>query len=87
MNAIVNPPSADLESMFDLAPVSLWLEDYSALKQLFDQWREEGVTDLAAHLDGDVERVRQCMARLKVLQVNQHTLALFAAESQDVLLA
>ena len=87
MNAAATPPSADLESMFDLAPVSLWLEDYSALKQLFDQWRAEGVTDLAAHLDGDPERVRQCMARFKVLQVNQHTLTLFAAQSQDVLLA
>ena len=25
--------------MFELAPVSLWLEDYSALKALFEQWR------------------------------------------------
>ena len=27
---------ADFEHIFELAPVSLWLEDYSALKQLFD---------------------------------------------------
>ena len=26
----------DFEDMFDLAPVSLWMEDYSDLKQLFD---------------------------------------------------
>ena len=25
--------SADFEHMFELAPVSLWLEDYSGLKQ------------------------------------------------------
>lgn len=30
------------EDMFELAPVSLWLEDYSALKQLFEAWRAEG---------------------------------------------
>lgn len=26
--------------MFELAPVSLWLEEYSGLKMLFTQWRE-----------------------------------------------
>ena len=40
----------DFEDMFNLAPVSLWMEDYSGLKQLFDQWRADGVTDLLAFL-------------------------------------
>ena len=79
--------SADLESMFDLSPVSLWLEDYSALKDLFDEWRAAGVTDLAAHLAADPVRIRDCMARFKVLRVNQHTLTLFGAQSQEDLLA
>ena len=43
----------DFEDMFDLAPVSLWMEDYSDLKQLFDAWRAAGVTDLLAFLDSD----------------------------------
>jgi len=73
--------------MFDLAPVSLWVEDYSAVKQLFDSWRDEGVTDLRAHLAQDPSRVRQCSAAFKVLQVNRRTLELFAADSQDTLLA
>jgi diguanylate cyclase (GGDEF)-like protein len=81
------PQPADLESMFDLAPVSLWLEDYSGLKQLFDRWRAEGVTDLAAWLDEDPARVGECTAQFKVVQVNQHTLTLFGAGSQDHLLA
>ena len=76
---------ADFEHMFELAPVSLWLEDYSALKQIFEGWRADGVTDLRAHLAQDAERVRQCSAALKVLKVNRRTLELFAAESQQVL--
>jgi hypothetical protein len=32
----------DFEDMFNLAPVSLWMEDYSGLKQIFDQWRAQG---------------------------------------------
>jgi diguanylate cyclase (GGDEF)-like protein len=76
---------ADFEHMFELAPVSLWLEDYSALKRVFDDWRAAGVVDLRAHLAQDPERVRQCSAALKVLKVNRRTLDLFAAESQQVL--
>ena len=77
---------ADFEHMFDLAPVSLWLEDYSALQQLFAQWRAQGVTDLRSHLNADPARFAQCTACLKVLRVNQRTLELFAASSQAQLL-
>lgn len=79
------PVGSDFEAMFDLAPVSLWLEDYSQLKQLFDAWRAEGVTDLRAHLAQDPGRARQCSAALRVLRVNQRTLDLFAASSQQAL--
>jgi diguanylate cyclase (GGDEF)-like protein len=79
--------STDFETMFDLAPVSLWLEDYSELKRLFDRWRAEGVEDVTAHLKREPDRVRECMAALKVLRVNETTLRLFAAANQDELLA
>ena len=42
--------SVDYEHMFELAPVSLWLEDYSALRQLFTRWRAEGVSAPAPDL-------------------------------------
>jgi PAS domain-containing protein len=76
---------ADLDAMFDLAPVSLWVEDYSELKRKLDAWRAEGVTDLVAYLGEDPQRVSDCMALLKVLRVNQHTLRLFGAGSQQTL--
>ncbi|WP_285413568.1 GGDEF domain-containing protein [Variovorax sp. efr-133-TYG-130] len=79
-------PSSELDAMFDLAPVSLWIEDYSGLKRKLDGWRAEGVTDLVAYLSENPGRVSECMALLKVLRVNQHTLKLFAADSQQTLL-
>ncbi|SFO62348.1 diguanylate cyclase [Variovorax sp. PDC80] len=79
-------PVDDLDATFDLAPVSLWIEDYSALRRMLDGWRAQGVTDLVAFLAEDPQRVRDCMASLKVLRVNRHTLELFAAESQAQLL-
>ena len=77
---------ADFEHMFVLAPVSLWLEDYSALQKLFAQWRAQGVTDIRSHLNADPARFAQCTACMKVLRVNQRTLELFAASSQAQLL-
>ncbi len=74
---------ADFEHMFELAPVSLWLEDFSELKRLFDSWRGQGVTDIHAHLAGDRARLRQCSASLRVLQVNRRTLELFSADNQQ----
>lgn len=71
--------------MFELAPVSLWLEDYSDLKTLFTQWREEGVTDLRAFLHQHPERVAECSKCLRILRVNQRTLSLYGARDLDEL--
>ena len=75
----------DFEDMFNLAPVSLWMEDYSELKRLFDQWRAEGITDLLAFLQADTSRLARCSAAFKVLRVNQYTLELFQAPDQATL--
>ena len=60
--------------MFDLAPVSLWLEDFSGVKELFDEWRRGGVTDLRGFLLADASRVKACSDRIKVVKVNRRTL-------------
>lgn len=75
----------DFEDMFDLAPVSLWMEDYSELRQLFDQWRANGVVDLLAFLREDPQRLARCSQSYKVLRVNQYTLDLFKAPDQQTL--
>jgi diguanylate cyclase (GGDEF)-like protein len=79
--------TTDDESMFELAPVSLWLEDYSALHALFAAWRGAGVTDLRAHLQADPRRVAECSRCLRVLRVNRRTLALFGARDTAELVA
>lgn len=79
--------AADFELLFDSAPISLWLEDYSALKSLFDSWRAQGVVDLPGYLRAEPQRVKQCSRCYKVLKVNQQTLKVFAAANQQELLA
>lgn len=77
---------ADFEHMFEIAPVSLWLEDYSAVKLLMDRWRSEGVVDVADHVRRHPECLKQYAVSLKVLKVNQRTLELFAAPDPELLL-
>jgi len=71
----------NLSGFFDTLPNSLWLEDWSQLYDLFEDWRTQGVTDLRAYLAEDTRRVATCSACIKVMQVNQKTLDLFGAAS------
>ena len=70
------------QHMFDLAPVSLWLEDYSGILALFTEWRAAGVTDLGDHLQ-DPAQVKACAHGIRVIKVNQRTLDLFEAAGTD----
>ena len=86
MSALSTHPDDDAE-MFDLAPVSLWIEDYSAVRALFEQWRAAGVRDIEAFLTADSDRVRQCSERIRILKVNRKTLSLFGARDLPHLIA
>jgi PAS domain-containing protein len=73
--------------MFELAPISLWLQDLSEVKALFADWRRSGVTRLQDFLLEDPERARACWDRSRVLKVNKRTLALFEASDLQHLVA
>jgi diguanylate cyclase (GGDEF)-like protein len=75
------------QNLFMNAPISLWEEDYSAIKQEFDRLRAQGVTNLRAHLVSEPEAVDRFMGMLRVLDVNQKTLSLFQAPDKETLLA
>lgn len=72
--------------MFELAPVSLWLEDYSGVKRLFEEWRSAGVVSLREYLQADVERIQACARQIRVIKVNRMTLSLFEASDVDHLM-
>jgi diguanylate cyclase (GGDEF)-like protein len=68
--------------IFDLAPVSLWLRDYSGILPLFAIWRAEGVRSLADHFAADRRHILECVARVRVVKVNRFTVDLFDARSE-----
>lgn len=79
--------AAHVDDLFQLAPISLWLEDFSAVKQQFDTWRAEGIEDLEAWLASRPEQVAAAVSLIRVLDVNQRTLDLFEARSADELVS
>jgi diguanylate cyclase (GGDEF)-like protein len=79
--------SMNFHDVFQNVPVSLWIEDYSAVRSLLEAIRAQGVTDFDAHLAAHPYVLGQAMARIVVVEVNATTLKLFKAESQDELLA
>ena len=69
----------DYQTLFQLAPVSLWLEDFSAVREHFERLRAEGVTDLRAYLRANPDEVARCSSLIRVIAVNHRTLDLFRA--------
>ncbi|TNM60348.1 sensor domain-containing diguanylate cyclase [Aliirhizobium smilacinae] len=69
--------------IFNLAPIAMWIEDFSEVNTLFDQWRAEGVTDIRSFLAQDRDRIVACSTRIRILDVNAKTLELFEADSLE----
>jgi diguanylate cyclase (GGDEF)-like protein len=75
------------QSLFEVSPISIWQEDYSAVKQFFDGLRDQGVSDLEEYLRAHPEAVAHGMGLIRVTDVNQKTLELFKAGSKSQLLS
>lgn len=79
MNSMIPSDHTGLDPLFEYAPVSLWLEDFSGIKRLFNQWKNEGIEDIEAFFSAHPKAVDACAAAIRVLAVNQRTLALVGA--------
>lgn len=84
-------PSSDdkeyLVTLFEHAPVSLWEQDFSRIRRLFDDLRAQGVKSLDAHLVMHPEFIDLCMSQIQVLDVNLQTLVMLKADSKEQLLS
>lgn len=74
-------------NLFQNAPISLWVEDFSAIKHSLQELRDHGISDLRTFTDVHPEFIERCMAQIRVLDVNNYTLSLFKATSKAQLLS
>jgi PAS domain S-box-containing protein len=73
-------------SLFENVPISLWEEDFSAVKACIDGLRSQGVRDFRKYFEDNPKAVARCVEMVRIVDVNQVTLALFKAKNKDVLL-
>lgn len=84
--AALRDSEARYHGLFEDSSVSLWEEDFSAVKQRLDALRQQGVADFRAYLLSHPEVVAECAALVRVTDVNQATLKLYRAGSKSELL-
>ena len=85
--AALRESDARYRGIFDTVDVSIWEEDLSAVIAALASLRREGVTDLRSYLREHPEFVRHAIALVRILDVNDATLALFKAKDKAELLA
>jgi PAS domain S-box-containing protein len=72
--------------IFHATGVSIWEEDFSAVKAAIDDLRERGVHDLREYLQSSPEFIDHAISLVRILDVNDATLKLFGASSKEQLL-
>ena len=73
--------------LFENAPTSLWVEDFSQVKEYIDNLRRTGKKNLKEYFATHPEAVAKCATLVKVVDVNQTTLDMYGATSKDELMA
>jgi PAS domain S-box-containing protein len=85
--AALRESEARFRSIFDTVEVSIWEEDFSAVKEAIDKLKAEGVTDVRRYLAEHPDFVARAAALVRVCDVNEASLAMFGARDKSELLA
>lgn len=74
-------------SLFENAPIALSEVDGTALKEYFDELSATGITDFKSYFHQYPHAIRQGVALLKIIAINEAMVELFQATSKTELLA
>jgi diguanylate cyclase (GGDEF)-like protein/PAS domain S-box-containing protein len=72
--------------VFENSPVSIWEEDFSAIKLVLDDLRTMNIDDIEGYLLQHPETVQHCAELVRVVDINAATLELHEARSKEELL-
>jgi PAS domain S-box-containing protein len=73
--------------IFDTVEVSIWEEDFSAVKEAIDKLKAEGVTDIRRYVAEHPDFVARAASLVRVRDVNEASLAMFGGRDKSELLA
>jgi len=73
-------------TLFEESPISLWVEDFSAVKKHMDALRVSGVSGFKEYFEEHPQEVYHSFEMVKVLNINNATLRMYHAETKEVFL-
>ena len=73
---------AHLHALFEYSPVSIWEQDFSAVKAYLDELRANGTTDWRAHFNAHPEDVFRCAGLIKIVDVNRTSVKFLGGQSK-----
>jgi PAS domain S-box-containing protein len=71
-----------VQALFEHAPIPIWEEDCSAVRQRLDELRRSGVHDFRRHLADHPDEVRQLASRVKTVDANQQSVRFFGVQDK-----
>jgi len=74
------------QRIFESAGVSIWDEDFTAVRGALDELRASGVRDFAEYFAQNPEEVERYIGLVRVVDVNETTLRMFGASDKRTLL-
>ena len=80
-NALVRSEERS-RNLFEYAPIALCELDLSALRRLLHKWESE-TGDLGMYLENNMEAMKECLAGIKIIDVNNAMLKLFKAKTKQ----
>ncbi|MEO5888444.1 MAG: PAS domain S-box protein [Anaerolineales bacterium] len=73
-------------SLFEDSPISLWVEDFSAVKQRLDELKEREIVDLPTYFREHPNFVTELAGQVRILDVNNAAMKLYHAREKSELL-
>ncbi|MFW9845820.1 MAG: PAS domain S-box protein, partial [Candidatus Thorarchaeota archaeon] len=73
-------------NLFNNSPVSMWEEDFTAVREWMDSLRQEGVSDLESYLRENADAIKLALSLVKVIDVNARSVEMYEAESKKELM-
>jgi PAS domain S-box-containing protein len=73
-------------SVYDATAVAFWELDFSGVAGMLRALREQGITDIAAHIRGQRDFMRRAMEATQVIDVNAKAVEVFGGSDRNALL-
>ncbi|MEI7502624.1 MAG: PAS domain S-box protein, partial [Paludibacter sp.] len=76
-----------LNNLFEFSPISIWEEDFSEIKNYFDELKGQGIADFREFLTSNPHEVEKLAMLIKVAKVNETSVKIFGADTKEELIS